>query len=55
MRASDFLFEAAKVGREWQHLEDLVFVDGADPLHLILNGMAVSQFIGDVNQTVRLF
>jgi hypothetical protein len=29
MRASDFLFEAAKVGREWQHLEDLVFVDGS--------------------------
>ena len=29
MRASDFLFEATKVGREWQHLEDLVFVDGS--------------------------
>jgi len=29
MRAHEFLTEAAAVGREWQHLEDLVFVDGS--------------------------
>ena len=29
MRARELLTEAAKVGREWQHLEDLVFVDGS--------------------------
>ena len=29
MRARELLTEATKVGREWQHLEDLVFVDGS--------------------------
>lgn len=30
MRAVEFITEAPKVGREYQHLEDLVFVDGSE-------------------------
>lgn len=29
MRAREILTEAAKVGREYQHLEDLVFAEGS--------------------------
>ena len=72
MRFSEFkiLTETAKVGREYQHLEDLVFVDGSagatkavhilnklghDSKDIAINGMAILLCTGAEITTVNLF